>query len=54
MSGAHKQADFRKLNPMGKLPALIDGETVVTESAAIALYQKLGFQTHSLWLTKGL
>ena len=28
----------RKLNPMGKLPVLLDGETVVTESAAIGLY----------------
>ena len=25
-------------NPMGKLPTLVDGETVVTEAAAIALY----------------
>ena len=26
------------LNPMGKLPVLVDGDTVVTESAAIGLY----------------
>ena len=35
---AHKAADVRSLNPMGKLPTLIDGKAVVTEGAAIALY----------------
>lgn len=30
--------DFRKINPMGKLPVLVDGETVVTEVAAICAY----------------
>jgi len=38
MKGAHKAADLVALNPMGKLPILTDGDTVVTESAAIALY----------------
>ncbi len=38
MAGAQKKDDFRLLNPMGKLPTLVDGETVVTEAAAIALY----------------
>lgn len=38
MKGAHKAADLVALNPMGKLPILVDGETVVTESAAIGLY----------------
>jgi len=37
-AGAHKEPDFLKLNPMGKLPTLEDGGTVVTESAAIGLY----------------
>ncbi len=36
--GATKAPDFVALNPMGKLPVLVDGDTVVTESAAIALY----------------
>ncbi|MFC3052824.1 glutathione S-transferase family protein [Kordiimonas pumila] len=31
-------SDFRKINPMGKLPALVDGGTVVTEVAAICAY----------------
>ena len=34
----HRTPEFRRVNPMGKLPTLIDGDTVVTESAAIALY----------------
>lgn len=38
MKGAHKAPDLVALNPMGKLPILTDGDAVVTESAAIALY----------------
>jgi glutathione S-transferase len=38
VSGAHKSPDLLALNPMGKLPILLDGPTVVTENAAIALY----------------
>ncbi len=37
-AGAHKSSDLLALNPMGKLPVLVDGDVVVTESAAIALY----------------
>jgi glutathione S-transferase len=36
--GDQKAAAVRALNPMGKLPILTDGDTVVTESAAINLY----------------
>ena len=38
MKGAHKAAELLVLNPMGKLPTLVDEDVVVTESAAIALY----------------
>jgi len=38
MSGEQKREGLKGLNPMGKLPTLVDGETVVTEAAAIALY----------------
>lgn len=38
MKGEQKAPDVTALNPMGKLPILTDGETVVTESAAIGLY----------------
>lgn len=38
MKGAQKMPEILALNPMGKLPILTDGATVVTESAAIGLY----------------
>jgi glutathione S-transferase len=38
MKGAHKAPELVALNRMGKLPILTDGDTVVTESAAIGLY----------------
>ncbi|CAN5918145.1 glutathione S-transferase family protein [soil metagenome] len=38
MAGAQKEAELLALNPMGKLPVLVDGEAIVTESAAIGLY----------------
>jgi glutathione S-transferase len=38
MAGAQKTPEFLSLNPMGKLPVLVDGAVVVTESAAIGVY----------------
>ena len=38
MKGEQKKPGLLALNPMGKLPTLVDGDVVVTESAAIALY----------------
>lgn len=38
MTGKHKAPELVALNPMGKLPILVDGDVVVTESAAIGLY----------------
>ena len=38
LKGAQKQPGFVAINRMGKLPTLVDGDVVVTESAAIALY----------------
>lgn len=38
MSGEQKKEEVTKLNPMGKLPLLVDGDAVITESAAIGLY----------------
>ena len=34
----HKSPDFLAINPAGKLPALVDGETRLFENAAICLY----------------
>jgi glutathione S-transferase len=36
--GEQKATNFLALNAMGKVPVLVDGDAVVTESAAIALY----------------
>jgi len=38
MKGGQKAPEILALNPMGKLPTLVDGDVVVTENAAIALY----------------
>lgn len=38
MKGEQKSPELLKLNPMGKLPTLVDGDIVVTENAAISLY----------------
>lgn len=37
-TGKHKSPEMLARNPMGKLPVLVDGDTVITESAAISLY----------------
>lgn len=37
-AGEHKSAVFLKINPMGKLPVLRDGDVVVTETPAILVY----------------
>ncbi len=34
----HKTPEFLKINPAGKLPALVDGDSNVFETAAICLY----------------
>ena len=36
--GEHKTAAYRKLNPFGKVPALVYGAAVLTERAAICTY----------------
>ena len=43
-TGAHLQTNFLAINPMGKLPALVDGSFKLWESGAILLYlsQKYG------------
>ncbi len=35
---AGENAEYRKINPMGKVPALVDGDVLVTEAAAICAY----------------
>jgi glutathione S-transferase len=38
LAGEHKSPAYLKVNPAGKLPALVDGDLVLTESVAIVLY----------------
>jgi len=38
MAGEHRRREFLAINPAGKVPALVDGDIVLTESVAIALY----------------
>ena len=37
-AGEHRRPEFLDINPAGKVPVLIDGDLVLTESAAIVLY----------------
>lgn len=45
--GSMRSEAFLKLNPMGKIPVLVDGDTVVTETVAIALYLADKFKTQN-------
>lgn len=36
--GEHRAPEYLKIHPLGKVPALVDGELVLTESAAICTY----------------
>ena len=38
VAGEHQRPEFLKINPAGKIPVLIDGDLVLTESVAIVLY----------------
>ena len=37
-TGAQKAPDYLAINPMGKVPALTDGDVAIAESAAICAY----------------
>ena len=38
LAGEQRRADFLRLNPAGKIPVLVDGDLILTESAAIVMY----------------
>lgn len=38
VTGKHREAEFRKINPQGFVPVLRDGDTVIAQSGAIAEY----------------
>ena len=37
-AGENRQSDYLKINPLGKVPAIKHGETIITEQIAIAIY----------------
>jgi len=37
-AGENDSPEYRAINPMGKVPALVDGDVVITEAAAICAY----------------
>ncbi len=37
-AGEHRRPEFLKINPAGRVPVLVDGDFVLTESVAIVLY----------------
>lgn len=45
LSGEHKQAAYAKVNPNCMVPALVDGDFVLTESSAILKYLADKFET---------
>lgn len=38
LAGEHHRPEFLRINPAGKVPVLVDGDLVLTESAAIVMY----------------
>ncbi|XP_050157894.1 glutathione S-transferase zeta class-like isoform X5 [Malus sylvestris] len=46
--GEQFSPEFRKLNPMGYVPVLVDGDTVVADSFAIILYLEEKYPQHPL------
>jgi len=38
IAGEHRRPEFLRINPAGKIPVLVDGDLVLTESVAIVLY----------------
>lgn len=53
LSGEAATAEFRAINPMGKVPVLVDGDVVVTETAAICTYLADKFPEKGLAPTQG-
>lgn len=51
--GEQKTEEYRRINPMMKVPALADGDTFVTEAGAILLYLAEGAASQALLPPRG-
>lgn len=51
--GEHLRPEFLKLNPYGRVPVLVDGDLVLSESVAICLYLADRFANRGLIPTPG-
>jgi glutathione S-transferase len=49
--GEHKDPEYLKLSPLGQLPTLVDGSTVITDSTAALVYLALKFGDEN-WLPR--
>jgi len=49
----HRQPDFLDLNPSGTLPVLVDGDLVLTDSAAILAYIAQNHDPSGKWMPVG-
>ena len=45
----HKSADFLRINPLGQLPVLADGELILADSQAILVYLAAQYDASNLW-----
>jgi glutathione S-transferase len=48
--GAHKAPDFLRISPFGLVPAIVDGEHVLSDSNAILVYLALTYAKGGHWL----
>src|ERR1700752_4413664 len=46
----HRKPAFRKLNPLGQLPTLVDGELVLRDAQAILAYLANTYDKSGHWL----
>ena len=49
-NGAQKHPDYLKLNPMGQVPTLVDGDVVLRESTGILTYLAMKYDPARTWL----